>query len=114
MRVQASPGMKASFLLDEGADVEPNVLGRDLMSLAKIIELSGQLLNSYEDATREVMERASRTLRNIRSIWVKEFEAVVENNRVSHFRIIVKVTFVLDEGESVDDVTDSEYLTGGA
>jgi flavin-binding protein dodecin len=107
--------MKASFfLLNEGADVEPDVLGRDLMSLAKIIELSGQSPNSYEDATREVMERASRTLRNIRSIWVKEFEAVVENNRVSQFRVIVKVTFVLDEGESVDDVTDSEYLTGGA
>ena len=83
------------------------------MSVAKIIELSGQSPSSYEDAIREVVEQASGTLRNIRSIWVKEFEAVVENNQVSQFRVLVKVAFVLDQGESVDDITDSELVTGG-
>jgi len=46
------------------------------------------------------VERASSTLRNIQSIWVKEFEAEVENNQVSQFRVLVKVSFVLDEGGS--------------
>jgi flavin-binding protein dodecin len=46
------------------------------------------------------VERASSTLRNIRSVWVKEFEAVVENNQVSQFRVLVKISFVLDEGGS--------------
>jgi dodecin len=43
------------------------------------------------------VERASRTLRNIRSVWVKEFEAVVENDQVSQFRVVVKISFVLDD-----------------
>jgi flavin-binding protein dodecin len=68
------------------------------MSVAKFVELSGQSPDSYEAAIREVVERASSTLRNIRSIWVKEFEAEVENNQVSQFRVLVKVSFVLDEG----------------
>ena len=70
------------------------------MSVAKIVELSVQSPDSYEAAIREVVERASSTLRNIRSVWVKEFEAVVENNRVSQFRVLVKISFVLDEGGS--------------
>ena len=70
------------------------------MSVAKYIELSGQSPNSYEDAIRETVERASSTLRNIQSVWVKEFEAVVENDKVTQFRAIVKITFLLDEGGS--------------
>ena len=66
------------------------------MSVAKTIELSGQSPNSYEDAIREAVERASSTLRNIQSVWVKEFEAVVENDKVTQFRALVKITFVLD------------------
>ena len=70
------------------------------MSVAKIVELSGQSPNSYEEAIREVVERASSTLRNIRSVWVKEFEAVVENDQVTQFRVLVKISFVLDQGGS--------------
>jgi len=70
------------------------------MSVAKFVELSGLSPDSYEAAIREVVERASSTLRNIQSIWVKEFEAEVENNQVSQFRVLVKVSFVLDEGGS--------------
>ena len=70
------------------------------MSVAKYIELSGQSPNSYEDAIREAVERASSTLRNIQSVWVKEFEAVVENDKVTQFRAVVKITFLLDAGGS--------------
>jgi len=52
------------------------------MSVAKFIELSGQSAQGYEHAIQEAVERASSTIRNITSVWVKEFEAVVENNRV--------------------------------
>ncbi len=68
------------------------------MSVAKFVELSGQSPNSYEDAVREAVERASSTLRNVQSAWVKDLEAVVENGRVTQFRAIVKIAFVLDEG----------------
>ncbi|HEX2136929.1 MAG TPA: dodecin family protein [Microvirga sp.] len=72
------------------------------MSVAKTVELSGQSSNSYEDAIREAVERASSSLRNIQSVWVKEFAAEVENDRVTQFRAIMKVTFVLDEGGRAD------------
>jgi dodecin len=70
------------------------------MSVAKFVELSAQSPDSYEDAVRQAVERASSTLRNIRSVWVKEFEAVVENDQVTQFRVVVKIAFVLEEGGS--------------
>jgi dodecin len=70
------------------------------MSVVKYLELSGQSPNSYEDAIREAVERASSTLRNIRSVWVKEFEAVVENDQVTQFRAVMKISFELEEGKS--------------
>jgi dodecin len=70
------------------------------MSVVKFLELSGQSPNSYEDAIREAVDRASSSLRNIRSVWVKEFEAVVENDKVTQFRAVVKISFLLEEGRS--------------
>jgi dodecin len=70
------------------------------MSVVKFLELSAQSPNSYEDAIRQAVDRASSTLRNIRSVWAKEFEAVVESNKVSQFRVVVKIAFQLDEGGS--------------
>ena len=63
------------------------------MSIAKMVELSSQATGSSKDATRQAAERASRRLRNIRSVWVKEFEAVVENDQVT-----LMIAFQLDEG----------------
>src|SRR5215218_5391778 len=57
-----------------------------------------QARTGYEDAIREAVERASSTIRNITSVWVKEFEAVVENNQVTQFRVVVKIAFIMDEG----------------
>ena len=70
------------------------------MSVVKSIELSAQSAQGYEDAVRQAVQRASSTIRNIRSVWVKEFEAVVENDHVTQFRVAVKISFLLDEGGS--------------
>ena len=70
------------------------------LSIVKMVELSSQSPHSWEDATRQAVERAAQTLRNIRSVWVKEFEAVVENDQVTQFRVILKIAFQLDEGTS--------------
>ena len=70
------------------------------MSVVKFIELSGRSSESFADAVRQTVERASRTIRNIQSVWVKEFEGVVENNRVTQFQVIVKVSFLVGEGGS--------------
>ena len=68
------------------------------MSVVKVIELSAQSAQGYVDAVRQAVERAARTIRHIRSVWVKEFEAVVENDQVTQFRVAVKISFLLDEG----------------
>jgi dodecin len=68
------------------------------MSIVKMVELSAQSPDSWEDATRQAVERAAQTLHNIRSVWVKEFEAVVENEQVTQFRVVLKIAFQLDEG----------------
>ena len=70
------------------------------MSVVKFLELSARSPNSYEDAIRQAVERASSTLRGIRSVWAKEFEAIVENDKVTQFQVIVKISFELEEGRS--------------
>jgi flavin-binding protein dodecin len=80
------------------------------MSIVKMVELSSQSPESWEDATRQAVERASRTLRNIRSVWVKEFEAVVESNQVTQFRVILKISFQLDEGDNPRSTGGEEIL----
>src|SRR5215211_1263239 len=65
-----------------------------MMSVVKFIELSGRSSESFEDAVRQTVERASRTIRNIQSVWVKEFEGVIENNQVTQFRVILKVSYI--------------------
>jgi dodecin len=68
------------------------------MSVVKFIELSGRSSESFADAVRQTVERATSTIRNVQSVWVKEFEAVVENNQVTQFQVIVKLSFLVGEG----------------
>lgn len=67
-----------------------------MAKVVKVIEVLGQSEESWEAAAQGVVEEASKTLRNIRSIYVKEFEGAVENARITQFRINAKVTFDLE------------------
>ena len=67
------------------------------MSVVKVIELSAQSRDSWEDATRQAVARATQSVRNIRSVYVKEHEAVVEGGEVRMFRVNCKISFVLDD-----------------
>jgi flavin-binding protein dodecin len=68
------------------------------MSVAKIIEISSESPKSFEDAIQNGIARAAKTIHGIKSAWVKEQHAVIENNnnKVSLYRVDLKVTFVLD------------------
>jgi dodecin len=66
------------------------------MSVAKIIEISAESPNSFEDAIREGIKRASKTIKNIKSAWVEDQLVEVEDAKVVSFRVHMKVTFVLD------------------
>ena len=65
------------------------------MSVGKIIELTATSSESFEDACREGLEKASETIRGIRGAWVDGQELVVKDGAV-HFHVHLKVTFVLE------------------
>lgn len=66
------------------------------MSVAKIIEISAESETSFEDAVRKGIDKASRSVHNIKSAWVKEQQVTVDDGRISRFRVDMKVTFVMD------------------
>ena len=67
------------------------------MAVAKVTELSVTSTKSFEDAIQQGVERATKTLRNVKSAWVKEMRVSVENNKVAEYQVNLQVTFVLDE-----------------
>ena len=66
------------------------------MSVARVTELSVSSPTSFEDAIQQGIERATRTLRNVRSAWVKEQRVSIDNDRISEYQVNLLVTFVLD------------------
>jgi len=73
------------------------------MGVVKVIELLAQSDKSWEDATQQALREAAKTVRNIKSIYVKEMQAIVENDQIVKYRINAKVSFALeDSGEDRD------------
>lgn len=66
------------------------------MTMLKVIEVLAQSDKSWEDAARQAIAKASKTVHGIRSIYVKDMEATVENDEVRQFRINAKISFTLD------------------
>ena len=69
-----------------------------MAKVVKVIELLSESPKSWEDAAQSAVIEASKTLRNIRSIYIKEFTAEVDDGKVTNFRINAKVTFDLERG----------------
>jgi flavin-binding protein dodecin len=67
------------------------------MSIARIVEISSTSDKSLENAIEQGIARASKTLRGIKSAWVKEQEVQVEGDKIVAYKVILKITFVLEE-----------------
>jgi len=67
------------------------------MSVAKISELSSTSSKSFDDAINKGLSRANKTLRNIKSAWVKEQQVRVSKGKVVEYQVNMLVTFVLDD-----------------
>lgn len=65
------------------------------MSVAKTIEISAESPVSFEAAVQEGVTKASETIKNIRSVWVKDQSATVENGKITGYRVNLKLTFEL-------------------
>lgn len=69
------------------------------MSMVKVIEVLAQSEKSWEDAAQVAVRTASETLKNIKSVYIKDMEAKVENDRITVYRITAKISFVLDDSK---------------
>lgn len=67
------------------------------MSVANIAEITATSTTSFEDAIKEGIDRANKTLRNVKSAWVKDQEIQISDGKPSVYKVIMKVTFVLDD-----------------
>ena len=66
------------------------------MTMLKVVEVLAQSDKSWEDAAQIAVTNAARTVRDIRSIYIKELEATVENDRVANYRVNAKMSFLLE------------------
>lgn len=67
------------------------------MAVAKITEIQSSSTKSFEDAINMGLARANKTLRNVKGAWIKSQQVVVENEKVTEYRVLLKVTFVLTD-----------------
>ena len=63
------------------------------MAVLKVIEVLSNSEKSWEDATKKAVKQASKSVKNIKSVYVKEQSAVVNDNEVTEFRVSLKLTF---------------------
>ena len=69
------------------------------MSVARVTELSATSDQSFEDAITIAVNRATQTLRNVESAWVKDMNVMIENGNITGYKANLAITFVLEEGE---------------
>ncbi len=67
------------------------------MSVAKVTEIIASSSESVEDAVREGVKRASKTINGIEGVWVKDIKATVSNGEVTEWRCTLKITFVVTD-----------------
>jgi dodecin len=73
--------------------------GKSMPSVARVIELSATSEESFEDAINQGVKRATSTLRNVESAWIKDMNVMIENGSISAYKVNLAITFVLEEGE---------------
>ncbi len=65
------------------------------MTVARITEISSVSSISFEDAIKQGVDRANKTLKNVKGAWVKDQEVTIDNGKVAGYKVILKVTFIL-------------------
>lgn len=75
----------------------------DSDAVVKVIEVLAQSEQGWDDAARRAVEQASHSVRNIRSLYIKDMQAVVRDGRIAQYRITAKLSFVLDGSDQQHD-----------
>lgn len=67
------------------------------MSVARVSEIQASSKKSFQDAMEQGLKRANKTLRNVTGAWIKDQRVVLQKGRIVEYRVLMKVTFVLDD-----------------
>lgn len=67
------------------------------MAIAKITEIQSSSKKSFDDAVKNGISRADKTLRNLTGAWIKSQKVTIEKGKITEYRVLMKVTFVLTD-----------------
>lgn len=67
------------------------------MRIVKIIEVIAASEQGFDDAARQAVEQVAKTVKNIKSIWIKEMKAKVENSKIISYGVIAKISFEVED-----------------
>jgi flavin-binding protein dodecin len=93
-RVVANPARRAQPLQLRGPS-RPPTMKENNMTVARITEISSVSTVNFQDAIVQGVERANKTLKNVKGAWIKDQEVTIDNGKVTEYKVILKVTFVL-------------------
>jgi dodecin len=65
------------------------------MAIAKVTEIISSSATSFEDAIVEGIQRANKTLKNVKGAWVKDQKVKVVDGKITEYRVILRITFIL-------------------
>lgn len=66
------------------------------MSVVKVVEICASSSKSFDDATEKGIKRACKTLKDVKGAWVKEMKVIVDDGKISEYRVDLKVSFKLE------------------
>jgi len=70
------------------------------MSMLKVIEVLAESDKSFEDAAQKAVTQVSQSVRHVKSVYLKEMNASVENGKISSYRVNAKISFLLDNEDA--------------
>jgi len=65
------------------------------MAVAKVTEIIASSSKGFDDAVAQGVKRANKTLKGVKSVWIKDQKAIVEGGKISEYRVTMKVSFIL-------------------
>jgi flavin-binding protein dodecin len=70
------------------------------MSVVKVLEVMSNSTKSWEDATQNAVLHASKTVKHIKSVWIQDQSALVQENKIIEYRVTVKMSFEIEHHEA--------------
>ena len=67
------------------------------MSVTKVTEIIASSTKGFDDAVEQGVKRANKSLKNVKSVWIKEQKAIVDDGKIAEYRVTMKVSFILKD-----------------